>query len=81
MKTLSEEIVSIASRYLGPEAKLFLERQATHLDGRVSFSDIQVQHLDKYSWWIGTSAKLIMKSEQAQELADRILRLKDQRPQ
>lgn len=80
MSLLSEEIVTVASRYLGPEARRFMERQALHLEGGVTFDAMGDNELDKFAWWVGISAKLIMDKEKAKELSFKIAELRNKMP-
>ena len=72
MAKLHEDIILVASRYLGPEAKRFLERQTSHLENGVTLETIQPDDVEKLAWWVNVSAKLIMGKEQAKELSMKI---------
>jgi hypothetical protein len=75
MPKLSEDIINVASRYLGPEAKRFLERQATHLENGVTLETLTPKDVEKLAWWTNVSAKLIMDKEHAKELSMKIAAL------
>jgi|GEM_PF-435786 len=80
MSILAEEITAVAARYLGPEARRFLERQALHLDGGVTLETMKDNDVGKFAWWVGVSAKLIMDKEKARELSLKIADIRNQQP-
>ncbi len=80
MSRLSEEIISLSARYLGPEAKRFLERQAIHIQGGKTLDKIEENDLGVFAWWVGVSAKLIMDKEKAKELSVKIASLRGKQP-
>lgn len=71
MTELAMDIIDVGVKYLGPEARRFLDRQAAHIDG-LKFEDITEAELEKYAWWVGVSAKLIMDKDRALELSKTI---------
>jgi hypothetical protein len=75
MSDLSEKATKLAANYLGPAARVFLERQTrSHMDG-LTFETLEKKHLADLSKWILISASLIIEKEKAKELADKIGKL------
>jgi hypothetical protein len=72
MKALSEEVTAIAIGYLGPAARIFLERQTkAHMNGLL-LQDLERQHLPELQKWILISASLVIDKAKAQEFSKRI---------
>lgn len=72
MSQISEKVLATSIQYLGPAAKMFLERQTKyHLDG-LAFDDLQPAHLPELAKWVNTSAGLIIDKTRAQELSEKI---------
>jgi hypothetical protein len=72
MSDLSEKIISLSVPYLGPAAKVFLERQTkSHMDGLL-FDTLELKHLGELSKWVNISASLILDEGKAKELSDKI---------
>jgi hypothetical protein len=75
MSALSDKVVTLSITYLGPAAKVFLERQTkAHMNG-LAFDALDRQHLPELSKWIFISGKLIIDPAKAKELADKIAKL------
>jgi hypothetical protein len=75
MSQLSEQVLGIAVTYLGPAAKIFLERQTTsHMNG-LKFDDLQKNHLADLAKWVGNSASLVIDKAKAKELSEKIAKL------
>ncbi len=72
MTVTAEQVIQVASRYLGPEAKRFLERQAGHLENGATLENLRPEDVEKLAWWVNVSAKLIMDKEKAKELSIKI---------
>jgi hypothetical protein len=72
MNALAETILAEASKFLGPEAKRFLERQAGHLEGAVTLDNIGAKDMEKFIWWINVSGKLIMDKDKVRELCAKL---------
>lgn len=72
MNQMAEKLVAEASRYLGPEARRFLERQTSHLEGGVTLDNIGPKDMEKFLWWINVSGKLIMDKEKVKELCAKL---------
>jgi hypothetical protein len=72
MSQLSQQIETIATQYLGPAARKFLERQTiTHMNG-LSFDSIAQGHLAELAKWVEISAGLVIDKASAAELAGKI---------
>jgi len=72
MSQLSEKVLATSVQYLGPAARMFLERQTKyHLDG-LAFDDLQPAHLPVLAKWVNISAGLIIDKTKAQELSEKI---------
>jgi hypothetical protein len=76
MSDLSEKVLTISVPYLGPAAKVFLERQTkSHMDGLV-YDALEAKHLAELSKWVNISAGLLIDEGKAKELSDKIGTLK-----
>ena len=72
MSALSEQVAAIAVGYLGPAARVFLERQTkSHLNG-LAFSDLEKQHLPELQKWVLISSGLLIDKAKAKEFSDRV---------
>jgi len=75
MGELTEQITTIAVSYLGPAARIFLERQTkTHMNG-LPFVDLERQHLPELKKWVLISASLLIDKTKAEEFSDRVGKL------
>ena len=75
MSDLSEKVTTIAVGYLGPAARVFLERQTkAHLNG-LSFADLEKKHLPELQRWVMISASLLIDKGKAKEFSDYIGKL------
>ena len=75
MSDLSEKTLSVAVHYLGPAAKVFLDRQTrAHMQG-LAFETLEKKHLPELSKWVVISASLVIDKAKAAELGDKIGRL------
>lgn len=75
MSSLSEKILEIATPYLGPAAKVFLDRQCKAHLGGLAFDNVDSRNLPELSKWVNISAGLIIDKAKAKELADKIAAL------
>lgn len=74
MSDVSERALVIATNYLGPAAKRFLERQCKlHLN--VEFDNINRTNLPDLAKWVKTSATFITDAEKAERLGNEISRI------
>ena len=72
MSDLSEKALAMSVQYLGPAAKIFLERQTKfHLDG-LAFDSLEPKHLADLAKWVNISAALVIEPAKAKELSDKI---------
>lgn len=72
MSQLSDRVLALSIVYLGPAAKMFLDRQTNaHMKG-LKFEDISPSNLPDLAKWISISAGLLIGKEQADEFAQRI---------
>lgn len=72
MSDLSEKALAASVEYLGPAAKVFLERQTKwHMDG-LAFDALERQHIPDLAKWVGISAVLVIDPAKAKELAAKI---------
>lgn len=75
MSQLSQQVLEISVRYLGPAAERFLERQTTaHLNG-LAFADLKRSDIPELARWIRISAGLVIDKKKADEFAERVSRL------
>jgi hypothetical protein len=75
MSDLSDKVTAISAAYLGPAAKIFLERQTrAHMEG-LSFTNLERKHLSDLSKWVLISASLVIDKPKAKELSDKILNI------
>lgn len=76
MSQLSEKVLTTSVLYLGPAARMFLERQTKyHLNG-LAFDDLQLTHLPELARWVNISAGLIIDKVRAKELSEKIAKMK-----
>jgi len=72
MTSLSDQVTAIAVSYLGPAARVFLERQSKmHLEG-LAFEKLERQHLPHLQYWVRISAGILIDKEKAKEFSERI---------
>ena len=72
MKSLNEQVTAVALNYLGPAARVFLERQTkTHMNG-LAFSDLEKKHLPELQKWILISSSLLIDKAKAKEFSERV---------
>jgi hypothetical protein len=72
---LTEKVTAIAVSYLGPAARIFLERQTkTHMNGLL-FANLERQHLPELKKWVLISASLLIDKQKAEEFSERIGKL------
>jgi hypothetical protein len=75
MSNLSEQITIIAIGYLGPAARVFLERQTkAHINGLL-FENLERKHLPELQKWVMISAGLLIDKAKADEFSNRIGKL------
>ena len=72
MNTLSEKVVVMSTTYLGPAAKVFLERQTRAHMNSLPLEMLEKQHLPELAKWVRISAALLIEPAKAKELADKI---------
>ena len=75
MSALSDKVLAISVGYLGPAAKVFLERQTRAHMGGLLFEALDRPHLPQLAHWVYISAKLVIPPAKAQELSDKIAKL------
>ena len=72
---LYDDVISLASLYMGPAAGKFVSRQlSAHL--QVEPTRLNKQHLDELAKWVFISGKLLMSEPKAQEFSDGVKKLK-----
>jgi hypothetical protein len=72
VSALSEKALAISVEYLGPAAKVFLERQTKyHLDG-LPFDALEQKHVADLAKWVAISGALVVEPAKAKELAGKI---------
>ena len=72
MSDISDQVASLAVNYLGPAAKVFMERQTrSHMNGLL-FESLEKKHLTDLSKWVFISGCLIVDKDKAKELAYKI---------
>jgi hypothetical protein len=75
MSALSDQVLQVATPYLGPTAKMFMERQTTsHMNG-LAFDNLAKLHLPDLANWVKFSAGLLIDKVRAEELANKIAKL------
>ena len=72
MSDLSEKALALSVPYLGPAARIFLERQTKwHLDG-LGFDALEPRHLPDLAKWVNISGALVVEPAKAKELSEKI---------
>ncbi len=57
MSAVSDKVLSIATKFLGPASGVFLERQtAGHMNG-LKFEDVHYEHLPELFKWVKLSSR------------------------
>lgn len=75
MSDLSDKVTTLSAAYLGPAARVFLERQTkAHMDG-LPLASLERRHLPELQKWVLVSASLVIDKYKAQELSEKIGRL------
>jgi hypothetical protein len=60
MSELSEKVLTVTKRFLGPASQTFLERQTkSHMQG-LGLNDIKEEHLPELFKWIHISSGLVI---------------------
>jgi hypothetical protein len=72
MSALSDKVFSLSVGYLGPAAKIFLERQTKGHMGGLAFDALEKKHLPELSRWIMISASLVIEADKAKELSGKV---------
>jgi len=72
MSDLSEKVVSIATDYMGPAAKFFLERQTKFHLGGIGIDQLEKKHMPEFVKWVGISSALLMDKGKAEEMTNKI---------
>jgi hypothetical protein len=75
MTDISDKVLQIATGYLGPAAKVFLERQTSAHLGGLKFDTIERKNLPDLAKWVNISAGLIIDKAKAKEMADKLLNI------
>jgi len=72
MSETAKKVLEIAVEYLGPAAAKFLNRQTeSHMDN-LPFRLIDSANIEKLSFWIGVSGKLVLDKDRAEEFKNRV---------
>jgi hypothetical protein len=72
VSALSEKTLALSVPYLGPAAKVFLERQTKfHLNG-LAFDALEPTHLADLANWVRVSGALVIEPAKAAELSEKI---------
>jgi hypothetical protein len=75
MNDLSEEITTEAIQYLGPAARIFLDRQTKkHMDG-IAFGSIEKKHCPELAKWVYFASALLIDKNKAKELSVKIFKM------
>ena len=75
MTTTSENILAVATEYLGPAAITLLERQTRfHMNG-LAFQDIGAAQCEELAKWVGIASAMFIEQDQAAELAEKIRKM------
>lgn len=72
MSSLSDKAVEIATSYMGPAGKRFLERQTISHMNRLPLERIENNHLVELAKWVEISAGLLLDPGSATEFAKKI---------
>ncbi len=73
MSGVSATVVAIATRYLGPAAGVFLDRQAKSHLGAPSLSELTPDQWPVFLYWVGLSSNLLI-NEKSQALVGELSR-------
>lgn len=76
MTDTAEKVLAISIEYLGPAAQKFLDRQTKGHMEELAFELIEPFHLEKLSFWIGVSSKLLIGKDKSAEFAKKVAEIK-----
>jgi hypothetical protein len=79
MNHLSETVLRVTTKYLGPAAPVFLARQAKSHMGGLELDHLLPEHLPLLLYWIGVSSSLVI-DEKSQALLAELSRVLNVRP-
>jgi hypothetical protein len=75
MNDLSDKITTEAIQYLGPAARVFLERQTKkHMNG-LAFSSIEKKHCTELAKWVYFASAVLIDKDKAKELSVKIFKM------
>ena len=75
MSKLTDDITALAINYMGPASGRFLQRQTSfHMKG-LDFNNVERKDLPELARWIFVSGSLLINTEKAKELSDKIAAL------
>jgi hypothetical protein len=75
MNELTEKILSVATAYLGPAAKIFVKLQVQSHMQNIDINDLKKEHLQELARWLKIASASIIDKGKAEELANKIARL------
>ena len=75
MSQLSSKVLEVSIPYLGPAAKIFLERQTIRHLKHLQFDDLKKENLPELAFWVNASGSLIIEPKKSEELSKKILSL------
>lgn len=74
MTVLSDQVVRIATEFLGPAAATFMARQCKHIKLN-SIEELAFDHIPEYAKYVEISAGLLIGKDKAKVLKDKLLDL------
>ena len=75
MTELAQKVLELATLYLGPASKVFLDRQTQYHMNGLMFDELERKHLPPLSHWVRISAGLLIDKTRAKELSEKIAAL------
>ena len=63
MSALADSVLRITRKYLGPAARVFLERQTKYHMDDLAFADIRPAHLPELMHWVRVGSQLLIKDK------------------
>jgi hypothetical protein len=75
MNELTEKILSVATAYLGPAAKIFVKLQVQSHMHNVDLDTLKKENLQELAKWLRIASASIIDKNKADELASKISKL------
>jgi hypothetical protein len=75
MNELTEKVLSVATTYLGPAAKIFVKLQVQSHMHNIDLDTLKKENLQELAKWLKIASSSIIDKSKAEELASKIAKL------